>query len=332
MIRQLVERVRGRSLSAVLPEGNDARVIAAARRLKDEGIAEPIVLGSADEIEASAADAGVSLDGISIITPAESDKLEVYAAAYARNRRLEVNVGRRIVKRRLYFGCMMVARGDAHTMVAGVNHTTAAVISAGVLTVGLAAGVKTASSFFLMIIPEFEGKKSHALMYADCGVNIEPTSAQLADIALASEQSARYLLGETPRVAMLSFSTRGSASHDHVDRVTEALRIAKAKAAHAMIDGEFQVDAAIVSAVAAKKMKEPSSVAGRANVLIFPDLNSGNIAYKLTEYLAGAKAIGPIMQGFKKPISDLSRGATVEDIVNAVTVCLVRCLKSEHAP
>ena len=332
MIRQFIERVHGRSLSAVLPEGKDARVVAAARRLKDEGIAEPIVLGTLNEIEAAADDAGVPLDGISIITPAQSDKLEEYAAAYARNRGLEVKIGRRIVKRPLYFGCMMVAGGDAHTMVAGVNHMTASVISAGVLTVGLAGGVATPSSFFLMIIPEFEGKRNHALMYADCGVNIAPTSAQLADIALASEQSARELLGETPRVAMLSFSTRGSASHDHVDRVTEALKIAKDKAPHVMIDGEFQADAAIVSAVAAKKMKEPSSVAGRANVLIFPDLNSGNIAYKLTKYLAGAKAIGPILQGFKKPISDLSRGATVEDIVDAVVVCLVRCLNGEDAP
>ncbi|OHB70434.1 MAG: phosphate acetyltransferase [Planctomycetes bacterium RBG_13_63_9] len=332
MIRQLIERVHGRSLSAVLPEGKDARIVAAARRLKDEGIAQPIVLGTFNEIEAAADNAGVPLDGISIITPAESDRLEAYAAAYARNRGLEVKIGRRIVKRPLYFGCMMVAEGDANTMVAGVTHTTASVISAGVLTVGLAKGVEIPSSFFLMIIPEFEGRKNHVLMYADCGVTIAPTSAQLADIALASERSARELLSETPRVAMLSFSTKGSASHDHVDRVTEALKIAKDKASHVMIDGEFQADAAIVPAVAAKKIKEPSSVAGRANVLIFPDLNSGNIAYKLTESLAGAEAIGPILQGFKKPISDLSRGATVEDIVDAVVVCLVRCLKGANAP
>ncbi len=327
VISQFIQRVHGRSLSIVLPEGNDARVMAAARRLKDEGIAEPIVLGRLGEIEVAAAGAGVALDGISVIDPAGSDKLEGYAAAYAGERGLEVSVARRIVKRPLYFGGMMVAGGDAHTMVAGVKHKTAAVISAGVLTVGLADGVATPSSFFLMIIPEFEGKKNHALIYADCGVNIAPTSAQLAGIALASEQSARELLDETPRVAMLSFSTKGSASHDHVDRVREALKIVKDKAAHVMIDGEFQADAAIVSAVAANKLKEPGSVAGRANVLIFPDLNSGNIAYKLTKYLAGAEAIGPVLQGFKKPISDLSRGASVEDIVNAVAVCLVRVLQ-----
>ncbi len=313
----------------MLPEGGDPRVVAAARRLKDEGIAEPLVLGAPAEIDRAAAEAGVPLDGISTIHPAQSDRLKQYAAAYARARRVDVQVARRIVKRPLYFACMMVAEGDAPTMVAGVRHTTAAVISAGVLAVGPAEGVDVPSSFFLMILPDFQGRKNHPLIYADCAVNVDPTPAQLADIAVASERSARALLDEPPRVAMLSFSTKGSASHDRVARITEALRIARHKAPEMVIDGELQADAALVADVAARKLKQPSPVAGRANVLVFPDLTSGNIAYKLTEYLAGAQAIGPILQGFRKPISDLSRGATVEDIVHAAVLCLLRSLGDE---
>ncbi len=326
MIQRFVEKVRGRSLSVVLPEGKDERIIAAARRLKDEDIAEPLVLGKVEEVEAVASQVGVGLDGIAIITPIESNRLEDYAEVYSRSRGLETRIARLVVKRPLYYAGMMVAQGDAHTMVAGVCHATASVISAGVLTVGLADGVDTPSSFFLMVVPEFQGEKNRLLLYADCGVNVAPTSAQLADIAIASERSARHLLDEEPRVAMLSFSTKGSASHAHVDHVTEALAMVKTEAGHIKIDGEFQADAAIVPSVAAKKVTDPSPVAGQANVLIFPDLNSGNIAYKLTEYLAAAKAIGPILQGFTKPISDLSRGATVDDIVDAAAICLVQAL------
>jgi phosphate acetyltransferase len=237
-----------------------------------------------------------------------------------------VNIARRVVKKPLCFAGMMAAMGDAHAMVAGIGHATASVISAGVLTVGLAEGVETASSFFLMVIPELHGKRNQVLMYADCGVNVAPTATQLADIAMASEKSARILLDEVPRVAMLSFSTKGSATHEHVDRVTQALAIVREKAAQVIIDGEFQADTAIVPSVASIKVREPNPVAGRANVLIFPDLNSGNIAYKLTEHLAGAEAIGPVLQGFSKPISDLSRGATVEDIMDATAICLVQSL------
>ncbi len=179
-----------------------------------------------------------------------------------------------------------------------------------------------------MIMPEFRGRKHYPLIFADCAVNIAPTPEQLADIAIASERSAAKLLGEPPRVAMLSFSTHGSAAHACVDHVTEALAIARERAPEASIDGEFQADAALMPAVAAKKVKRPSAVAGQANVLIFPDLNSGNIAYKLTQYLAGAQAIGPFLQGFAQPISDLSRGASVDDIVATTAVCLAQAAGS----
>jgi phosphate acetyltransferase len=219
---------------------------------------------------------------------------------------------------------MMVKLGHADTMVAGVSTATANVIQAGALTVGYAAGISTASSFFLMILPEFRGRKQCPLVFADCAVNIAPTAEQLADIAIASERSAATLLGELPKVAMLSFSTQGSAAHPSVEHVTQALAIARARAPEAAIDGEFQLDAALVPAVAAKKIKRPSAVAGQANVIIFPDLNSGNIGYKLTQYVAGARAIGPFLQGFARPISDLSRGASADDIVATTAVCLAQ--------
>lgn len=323
-VQRFIDQVRGRSLSVVLPEGHDERILVAARRLKDEGIAEPILLGKRGEVEKGASAAGVHLDGMELITPGESDKLEAYAEVYARKRNLDVGIARRVVKRPLLYAGMMVARGDAHTTVAGVSRPTAMVIQAGMLTVGLADKIDTPSSFFLMIVPEFQGEKNRLFVYADCAVNIAPTAAQLADIAIASERSARLLLEEEPRVAMLSFSTKGSASHDHVDRITEALAIVKRKAPKAKIDGEFQGDAAVIPSVGAKKVKGQSEVAGQANVLIFPDLNSGNIAYKLTQYMAGAQAIGPLLQGFAAPISDLSRGASVDDIVAAVAICLAQ--------
>jgi phosphate acetyltransferase len=229
-----------------------------------------------------------------------------------------------MVKRPLYYAGMMAAAGDADTMVAGVATPTAMVIQAGVLTVGLAKGIETPSSFFLMVVPDFQGEKDKPFIFADCAVNIDPTASQLADIAIASQSSASKLLADDPRVAMLSFSTRGSASHEHVDKVTEALQIARQKVPGMMVDGEFQADSAIIPRVAAKKVKDESSVAGRANVLVFPDLDAGNIAYKLTQYMAGAAAIGPFLQGFAKPLSDLSRGASVDDIVAASAICLAQ--------
>jgi phosphate acetyltransferase len=228
----------------------------------------------------------------------------------------------------LFYGGMMVACGDADTAVGGVASATATLIQAGVLTVGLVPGIKTPSSYFLMVIPKFLGEKDKPFIYADCAVNVDPTAEQLADIALASAVSARRLLGQEPRVALLSFSTKGSAAGASVDKVREALRIARQREPGLAIDGEFQADSAIVPRVAAKKVKYESAVAGKANVIIFPDLNSGNIAYKLTQYMADAQAIGPFLQGFAKPITDLSRGATVDDIVATVILTLGQLLES----
>ena len=327
IIRTFEERARGKNLSVVLPEGRDERIIRAARRLRDEDIAQPTVLGKPEQIEAAVEKADVGLEAIKTINPKKSDKLGVYAERYSRKRDgISVAVAKHIVVKPLFYAGMMVACGDADTAVGGVASATATLIQAGVLTVGLLPGIRTPSSYFLMVIPDFLGEKDRPFIYADCAVNVEPTAEQLADIALSSAVSARRILGQEPRVALLSFSTKGSASSPSVDKVTEALKIARAREPELAIDGEFQADSAIVPRVAAKKVKDESSVAGKANVLIFPDLNAGNIAYKLTQYMAGAQAIGPFLQGFAKPITDLSRGASVDDIVATVILTLGQLL------
>lgn len=320
-------KARGKDLSVALPEGRDERVIQAARRLRDEGLARPIVLGSPEQIAAAAAKAGVTLDGIATIDPRTDKRLDGYAEQYSRRRPgITPAVARHVVCKPLFYGGMMVACGDADTAVGGVASATATLIQAGVLTVGLLPGIKTPSSYFLMIIPSFLGEKEKPFIFADCAVNIDPTPEQLADIALASAVSARRILGEEPRVAMLSFSTQGSASAPCVNKVKQALVLARARQPGLAIDGEFQADSALIPRVAAKKVKGNSLVAGKANVIVFPDLNSGNIAYKLTQHLGGARAIGPFLQGFAKPITDLSRGATVDDIVSTVILTLGQLL------
>lgn len=325
IIDGFITKVSGRNLKVVLPEGNDERIILAARQIKDENIAEPIVLGKPEKVAEAVEKAGVSIDDITVINPKESDKLAEYTQKYIGDRDdIKEGIAKRMVSKPLFFAGMMVKCGDADTMIAGAASATASVIQAGVLAVGMAEGISTPSSFFLMVIPEYLGETDKPYIFADCAVNINPNATELADIALASANSAKGLLTEEPKVAMLSFSTKGSASHADVDKVVEALEIAKGKNPTLAIDGEFQADSAIVPAVAAKKVKGESAVAGYANVLIFPDLDCGNVAYKLTQRLAKADAIGPFLQGFATPISDLSRGASVEDIVNTTAITLAQ--------
>ena len=320
LLNQIRSKASQRKKTIVLPESHDERILKAAEVLTKEKIASIITLGNEDKIRNDAKKIGVDLQGIRIIDPDKSDKLSDFTNYFFNLRKhkgVTIEQARETMRRDIFFGGMMVNQGMADGSVSGSFATTADVMRASIFCVGMKEGISIVSSFFLMVFP------NAVYSFADCAVNPNPDAKQLADIAISTADNHKKLTGEEAYIAMLSFSTKGSAEHELIDKVREATKIVQEKRPDLNVDGELQFDAAIVAGVGKKKAPD-SKVAGRANVLIFPDLNAGNIGYKIAQRLGGAEAVGPISQGLKKPFFDLSRGCSVDDIVNTAAIaCLM---------
>lgn len=320
-ISAIKEKAKTLHKTIVLPEGHDIRVIEAARKITDEGFVKVILIGDRENIEKVAGN--INLSDIEIISPSASEKFESYAETFYELRKakgITLEKAREILKDNIYFGTMMVKMGDADGLVAGSICSTADTLRPSLQILKTAPGVKLVSSFFIINVPNCELGENGMFLFSDCGLNVNPNEDELSEIAISSAKSWKSLTGFDARIAMLSYSTMGSAPlTDMTSKVINATKLVKEKAPDLKVDGEMQLDASIVSKVAAQKAPN-SEVAGKANILIFPDLNAGNIGYKLVQRLAKAEAYGPITQGIAKPVNDLSRGCSADDIVGVVAI------------
>jgi phosphate acetyltransferase len=324
LIDQIKMKARTDLRTVVLPEGYDDRMIEAAARIAEDRLAYVVLLGYADKLNARAEDLGVSLNEVMLVDPRTSYLLGGYADELVKIRSAKGLSHKEALtlltaEDNLYFSAMMVRKGDAGGAVAGAYNVTGDVLRAAFQVIGTASGIKTVSSVFLMVTGASEFGENGVLCFADCAVNPNPDAHALAEIAVSTASSCKRFLGVDARVAMLNFSTKGSAKHADCDKVINALKIAREMAPELDIDGELQLDAALIPKVGEKKAPG-STVAGKANTLIFPDLDAGNIGYKLVQRLAGAEAVGPIIQGLAKPVNDLSRGCSIDDIVNVSAI------------
>ena len=323
----MINKAKSMKKKLVLPEGTEPRTLAAARIILDKGIASEVFLvGVVKEIETAAAENKVDLSGFTLIDPSDSDLLPEFIEEYyelRKHKRISMGLAEKIIKTPLSWGAMMLRKGIVDGMVAGAENSTGNVLIASFTIIKTKPGIKTASSSFIMTMKDTQWGVDGSMVFSDCATVPDPTAEELAEIAIASSDTCKIFLGADPVTAMLSFSTKGSSRHPNIDKVKEALAIAREKRPDINIDGELQLDAAILGSIGEKKAPG-STVAGKANVLIFPDLQSGNIGYKLTQRLAGADAWGPILQGFAKPVSDLSRGCSIEDIVVTSAMTLIQ--------
>lgn len=334
IIELFKEKAKAVDANIVLPEGSEPRTLKAARIIKKEDITNITLLGDREEIEKEAANINIDLTGIQIINPKKSDKKEEYAKKLFELRKakgLTLDEARNLVEDELYYGTMMVKLNDAQGMVAGAINKTSDVLRPALQIIKTDGFSSSVSGAFIMIVPDCEFGQKGVLVFADCAVNPSPTAKELSEIAYQSAQTADVLIDMDPKVAFLSFSTKGSATDPKAQKVAEALEIARKNHPELVVDGELQLDAAIVPIVA--ELKAPNSpVAGQANVLVFPDLESGNIGYKLVHRFAKADVVGPILQGLAKPVNDLSRGSNVRDIVNTILVTVLQSTKEVVYP